>query len=301
MSKFRQLIDFMPHVGARIGQFDDPPTSSVVVEAGWRKGVLYPAVVLSPDAVTTGATRIDVVIANGESEAIELVKGEEGGGPASIDSYEDAAVIAHIVAVGRPNGVLMIDRSQVVDMRSVLNEVRGARSFQMIGTAIVRPGKDLVGTTIGPFIVRRSWKDTSSGGNQGLKPAGEGTGMDLQLVSADGLTAADFHLVVQPYGMLLESLQSESSQFRSNHGVTWIRLNPDYDLTAAQRSAWGTNPLFRVETASHTRKEHGFKAYRLYSRRTSDNALTVVQGYQSRLFIQLWRAPTAGGDAEDYV
>lgn len=280
--------DFFTHVGARIGSFEDGPTSSVVVESGWRRGVLYQAAVLSPTAASPGSIRIDAVIANHDTGTIQLVEGVEGSGLPDLSSYESAAAIAYVYVVGRTDGLVLIESHHITDARQVLSELKEESAptvFQMVSSVILRPGhaSQPVGSRIGPFIVRKAWAGQSR--TRGLKVGITGCGMDVQLVNAQGSRAQDYHLVIQPYGMLFEEYPTESNTVRNWSDCTWYPVKPDVDFSAGEYATWGANPMFRIEAAAGTK--HNNKPFRLYNRNSS-GALVVNNSATPRLHVQLW-------------
>lgn len=226
MIALKDLTTFLPHVGARLGHYDEPPTASLCVEGGNFGGATYIGVAFSPSAPTAGTTRIDTVIADPTSGDLILVAGIENSGlPPELDSYAGAGAIADVHVLGRSNGKVLIERGDIVDRRSVIPTKSGG--FQLIEIDIITLGNNaipIVNSKVGGFTVVGSQKWTALKtvvDNKTYNASGSWiTWLDLEFPRP----VTDFHLVVQPYDSMLSSSINESGNHPQASGVSWVSL-----------------------------------------------------------------------------
>lgn len=247
------ISTFLPHVGARVGKFGDAPCASFVVEGGSFEGAAYAGVVLSPSVPTSGSTRIDAAIANPDSGEIELVEGEEGSGqPPGISSV--AGALAHVTVIGRPNGKVLIERSQIADLRTVVPLRPG--SFQMLERSVFilgAGGIPAVNSKIGSFTVVASKNWTVPKARVKGKDH-NATGTAVSWVDLEYPTAvADLHLMVTPYDTLFSAAPNDSGDHPNGVGVTWKSLGlvsgkPRVRVMAAAAEGFGGEAGQRVFT-----------------------------------------------------
>jgi len=253
-----QLSPFLPHAGARLGFFSDPPGPSVVVEPGRFQGNDYVGVVLTPDVTTAGAVRIDLVVANPDADggpAIELVKGTEGAGAPSLDDLPGQAAIAEVVVTGHSSGVTVIAREDITDLRPILHLPRPTYKLLFIGR--VRLGQGMqrtVGSTqlLGddeayPFEEVLTVKRSVANKRPGTLSGHRFDRIDLEMP----YYVEDFHLVGGPYDTMIGS-QVEKDQANTGTGLTW-----KLEASESQDSEGRDLPLVRIASAGASGKRSG--------------------------------------------
>lgn len=253
-----QFTPFLAHAGARLGYFADPPGPSVVVEPGRFQGIDYDGVVLTPSVASSGAARIDLIVANPIADggpAIELVEGTEGEAAPSLDDLPGRAAIAEVVVTGHSSGVSVITRDDITDLRPILHLPQPSYKLLFIGR--VRLGNGMqrtVGSTqlLGddeayPFEEVLTVKRVGFNQRVPALPGHRFDRVDLEMP----YYVEDFHLVGGPYDTMIGA-QMEQDRGNMGVGLTW-KLQP----SETQDSEGRDLPLIRIASAGSSGKRQG--------------------------------------------
>lgn len=142
-----EIRDFLPHVGARAGVFSDPPTNSFVVEGGVFDGVAFQSVVFTPTVVSVAAEwRVDVVVANPTSGNIELIEGPGGDDLPDLTKYRHCGKICRVRSLGRSLGRSIIERADILDLRSQIQVPAASHSLLTHGMVTLGVHQPIIGT-----------------------------------------------------------------------------------------------------------------------------------------------------------
>jgi len=288
-----QVTSFLCHPGALLGRFQDPPYPSVAVEGGWFNGVLFDGAILTPTTPSTGATRVDLVVANPDTGDIELVEGTEGSGvPPTLPESSAAAPIADVWVVARANDKVLIESGDIKDRRSVIARPKPAVQNILVDQVIVHVGHKhgpsdgvvlfKTGDTAGPFACKSSWVNSVS---KGLSfDYGRSTGVDVQLIDDEQLNdlpVTDFFLTVQLYGSVLQTGTGESHKHFA--GITWKRLT---------QGEYTGNAAFRIEVIA-TPIDGGNSGSAVFWSGKDTSNKGPREDKNVALHIQLWQRITA--------
>lgn len=241
------IWDFLPHQGSRIGFPHEPPSAKFTIEGGSFGGVVYPGATFTPTVPAVGASRVDIAFADPNSGTVLHLEGTEGSeDPPSIDAYSGAAPIAHITVLCRDNGKVVIETSDIKDLRTLLSSRKP--KFELLGYCVLPVGaaSPSVNATVGPFKVvnakglhQRS-VDVDTG--KTLLAAGNWFAyVDIEYPDA----VVDLHLVATQYNTLIAAAPNKSGDFPNGVGITWEPLpavdgNPRFRVWAA--AAEGVQP-----------------------------------------------------------
>jgi len=253
-----QFTPFLTHPGARLGLFSDPPGPSVVVEPGRFQGSDYPGVVFTPDVASSGAVRIDLLVANPNADgspAIELVKGSEGAGAPSLADLPGRAAIAEVVVTGHSSGASVITADDITDLRPILELPQP--TFKLLFIGRVRLGNGMqktIGSTqlLGdneayPFEEVLAVKRVGFNKRVAALPGHRFDRMDLEMP----YYVEDFHLVGGPWDTMIGA-QMEQDQGNMGVGLTWKNQPSE-----TQDSEGRDLPLIRVASAGSSGKRQG--------------------------------------------
>ena len=229
-----QVRPFLAHPGARLGMIDDPPGPSFCVEAGVFRELQFPGVVLTPDAPTSGATRIDMVIANPDTGDIELVEGTEGAGVPSLSALPAAGKIAQVTLVGNPNGKVLVRAEDLLDLRAFdLSTFSSENVYRVLATArfsLGAGGLPTIGDTFASgklqVVAVRSWIAIRKLSHHFSRTMGTQVSyVDLKYLG----TVDDFHITTSPYNSILACVTDGQDNWNSGNGLTWVLLPSDPD------------------------------------------------------------------------
>jgi len=287
------VTSFLCHPGSRLGYFGDPPGPSIAVEGGFFDGNGYAGRVFTPTVPSPDASRVDTVVVDPNTGALELVEGTEGSAsPPALKEGTLQAPVANVIVKARANSKVLIESSDIWDRRTLVARPRQTVQNILVDQVIVNVGHKhgpndgvnlfKAGDTAGPFICKSSWVNRT---DYGLSfDYGRSTGIDVQLSDSDEVTgkaATDFFLTVQLYGSVLQTGTSESH--RHFAGVTWKRL-----LT----SDYAGNASFRIEVIASPQDGGKNGAAVFWSGKDTSNK-GPREDKNVALHIQLWQRITS--------
>ena len=230
-----QVEQFLAHPGARLGKLNDPPGPSFCVEGGTYRGSRFDGIVFTPTSPSSGATRIDIVVANPVSGDLELIEGTEGEGEPSLSEVPSAGKVAEITLVGNSNGKVLVGKSQIKDLRSFhLDALDQSQTYRLLAQARINLGTNL--PAVGSFLAGgllevmdgKTWHKIKS--YPTAKAFGRASATSLSYVDLKFIgSVQDFHLNLVPYNSVLSCVTQNQDNWASASGATWVMLLSDED------------------------------------------------------------------------
>lgn len=279
-----QIAPFLVHPGARLGVHTDPPGPSFSVEGGLFLGFLYAGLVHTPTIPASGSTRVDLVIANPSASGgavIEVIAGvDDDPSPPDLAEYPGAAPIAEITVTGNSGGRVVIQRSDILDLRPTLSvpgspyqmlfhgrlvlggDMPSVGSTQLMGQNVLNTLPEL--SSIYPYpevLVVKATKNSNRVGANGTV-----AWVDLELP----YYVDEFHLSITPYDTTLRAGSSGAVNGFSVKDLASVTLDSEGRglpmIRVGVAAAGSLFPDRRFSNMKHTRKRRAYADFQAWGR-----------------------------------